>query len=414
MAYLHSLSIFSTVLSTIRLEITFYLLVPLFFLCLTAIGYYGYALYAAHTFFSQKRLVEPSFDPAVSILKPVCGLEPHAYDNLASFCRQNYPTYQVIFSVQDWRDSSVAVIRQLIRDFPDRELQLVIDDRTLGANRKTSNLANAFAKAKYDIVLLADSDVHVEADYLRQVVQPLSDGNVGVVTCLYRSLTEGWLTKLEALSSATEFLPGVLVSDRLEGTKFAMGQTIVIRRSALEVIGGFEAIANYLADDFQLGHLPAQAGYKIVLSQHIIEHVMASSTVMGALQRQLRWMVGIRVSRPWGYVGLIFTYGTVSSLLFLLATGGSLLGWVVLGLTWVSRLAMAWFVGVQCLQDPVAKQLLWLVPLRDCMSFALWCYGFTGNTIVWRGRQFRLTRGGELVLRSSGLSASAKSVISRT
>ena len=249
-------------------------------------------------------------------------------------------------------------------------------------------------------------------DYLQHVVQPLSDSKVGVVTCLYRSLTEGWLTKVEALSSATEFLPGVLVSDRLEGTKFAMGQTIVLRRSALEAIGGFEAIANYLADDFQLGHLPAQAGYKIVLSPYVIEHVMATSNFRGTLQRQLRWMVGIRVSRPWGYTGLLFTYGTVSSLLLLLATGGSLLGWLMLGLTWTSRLAMAWFVGVKCLQDPVAKQLLWLVPLRDCMSFALWCYGFTGNTIVWRGRQFRLTREGELVLRPPNLPVRAKSVVS--
>ena len=412
MASLHSLSILLTTLSTISLEIASYVLVPLFCLCLTAIGYYGYALYAAHNFFAQKRLLDPGFHPSVSILKPVCGLEPYAYANLSSFCRQDYPTYQVIFSVQDWRDSSVAVIRQLIHDFPDRDLHLVIDDRTLGANRKTSNLANAFARAKYDILLLADSDVHVDPTYLQQVVQPLSDSRVGVVTCLYRSLTDRWLTKLEALSSATEFLPGVLVSDRLEGTKFAMGQTIVLRRSVLEAIGGFGAIANYLADDFQLGHLPAQAGYKIVLSHHVIEHVMASSTIMGTLQRQLRWMVGIRVSRPWGYAGLLFTYGTVSSLLFLLATGGSPLGWMMLSLTWASRLAMAWFIGVKCLQDPVAKQLLWLLPLRDCMSFVLWCYGFTGNTIVWRGCEFRLTRDGELVLRPPTLATRAKSVIS--
>lgn len=397
-----------TALSSISLD-AFYL-PALFCLCLTAIGYYGYALYAARTFFTQKQCLAPDFHPAVSILKPVCGLEPHAYANLASFCCQDYPTYQVIFSVQDWHDSSVAVIRQLIRDFPDRDLQLVIDDRTLGANRKTSNLANAFARANYDLLLLSDSDVHVEPDYLQHVVQPLSDSKVGVVTCLYRSLTDGWLTKVEALSSATEFLPGVLVSDRLEGTKFAMGQTIVLRRAALEAIGGFEAIANYLADDFQLGHLPAQAGYKIVLSPYVIEHVMATSNFMGTIQRQLRWMVGIRVSRPWGYTGLIFTYGTVSSLLFLLATGGSPLGWLLLGLTWSSRFAMAWFVGVRCLHDPVAKQLLWFVPLRDCISFALWCYGFTGNTIVWRGRQFRLTREGELILRAP-IATRAKSAI---
>lgn len=409
--YLHSFSMLLTAFTVTGVDLKPYLLVLLFCLCLTAISYYSYAIYAAHTFFAQPRSIDPAFHPPISILKPVCGLEPYAYDNLASFCRQDYPTYQVIFSVQDWHDSGVAVIRQLIHDFPEVDLQCVINDRTLGSNRKTSNLANAFTHAKYDTLLLADSDVHVEPDYLQQVVQPLSDPHVGVVTCLYRSLADGWLTKVEALSSATEFLPGVLVSNRLEGAKFAMGQTIVIRRTALESIGGFEAIANYLADDFQLGHLPAQAGYQVVLSRHIIKHVMAGSTVAGTLQRQFRWMIGIRVSRPWGYAGLIFTYGTVSSLLLLLATGGSPFGWLILGLTWVSRLLMAWFVGVNCLGDPTAKQLLWLVPLRDCVSFALWCYGFTGNIIVWRGRQFKLTRAGELVSRPPRVTERAKSVI---
>lgn len=393
-----------------RIELAPYLLVPLFCLCLAAISYYSFALYAAYTFFTRKRAIDPAFHPPISILKPVCGLEPHAYDNLASFCRQQYPTYQVIFSVQDWHDSGVSVIRQLIHDFPDVDIQCVINDRTLGTNRKTSNLANAFTQAKYDMLLLADSDVHVEPDYLQQVVQPLSNPQVGVVTCLYRSLADGWLTKVEALSAATEFLPGVLVSNRLEGAKFAMGQTIVIRRAALESIGGFEAIANYLADDFQLGYLPAQAGYQVVLSHYIVEHDMAGSTFAGTLQRQFRWMIGIRVSRPWGYAGLIFTYGTVSSLCFLLVTGGSSLGWLMLGLTWFSRLVMAWFVGVKCLDDPTAKPLLWLVPVRDCISFALWCYGFTGNIIVWRGRQFQLTRAGELVICPPRVASRAKSV----
>ncbi|XGV96931.1 MAG: bacteriohopanetetrol glucosamine biosynthesis glycosyltransferase HpnI [Leptolyngbya sp. BL-A-14] len=398
-------------MASINVELAPYWLVPLCCLCLTAISYYGFAIYATHTFFRQKRAIDPTFHPPISILKPVCGLEPHAYENLASFCQQQYPAYQVIFSVQDWRDSGVGVIRQLIHDFPDCDIQLVINDRTLGTNRKTSNLANAFAQAKHDILLLADSDVQVGPDYLQQVVQPLRDASVGVVTCLYRSLADNWLTKIEALSAATEFLPGVLVSNRLEGAKFAMGQTIVIRRSALETIGGFEAIANYLADDFQLGHLPAQAGYKVVLSHHIVKHDMAGSTVAGTLQRQFRWMIGIRVSRPWGYAGLIFTYGTVSSLFFLFTTGGSLFGWIMLGLTWITRMVMAWFVGVKCLDDPTAKQLLWLVPLRDCVSFALWCYGFTGNIIVWRGRQFQLTRAGELVICPPQVPERAKSLI---
>jgi ceramide glucosyltransferase len=302
--------------------------------------------------------------------------------------------------VQDRTDSGIEVIQQIIRDFPEIDIQLIISDRSIGSNRKVSNLANAMTKARHEIILLADSDVYVEPNYLQQVIQPLSNPKVGVVTCLYRSLTDRGLTHLEALSSATEFHPGVLVSNQLEGIKFAMGQTIVIRRSVLEEIGGLAAIANYLADDFQLGYLPAQAGYDVVLSHYVVEHVIATSTVIESLQRQIRWMVGIRISRPWGYLGLIFTYGTVASLLFLLMScliGESALGWSVLGVTWIIRLAMAWFIGVESIRDTIAKRFLWFVPLRDLISFALWCYGFFGDTIRWRDRQFKLTRSGKLI-----------------
>lgn len=384
----------------------------LLFLCITAIIYYSYAIYAAYRFFSQPDRVDPNFQPAISILKPVCGRDREAYKTLSSFCCQNYPNYQIIFAVQDWADSSVEVIKQIICDFPAIDIQLVVSDHSIGSNRKVSNLANAMTKARYEIVVMADSDVYVEPNYLQQVIQPLSNPKVGVVTCLYRSLTDRWLTHLEALSSATEFHPGVLVSNQLEGIKFAMGQTIVIRRSVLEEIGGLAAIANYLADDFQLGYLPAQAGYEVVLSHHIVDHVIATSTLLGSFQRQLRWMVGIRVSRPWGYLGLIFTYGTVASLLFLLITGESPLGWMALVITWTIRLAMAWFIGVKSIHDPIAKRFLWFVPLRDLISFALWCYGFLGDTIRWRDRAFKLTQSGKLIAYPPILPDPIKSAIS--
>ena len=393
-------------------EFLHYLLIVLSLgLCLSAIGYYSYAIYAAQRFFSQPERIDPNFQPSVSILKPVCGRDRHAYKNLASFCCQDYSNYQIIFAVHDWADAGIEVIKQLIQDFPAIDIQLVVSDRIIGTNRKVSNLANAMTKAEGEIILLSDSDVYVGPNYLRQVIQPLKNPNVGSVTCLYRSIAEGWLTQLEALSSATEFHAGVLVSNQLEGVKFAMGQTIVMRRSVLEEIGGFAAIADYLADDFQLGYLPTQAGYQGVLSHHIVDHVMATPTIAGALQRQLRWMVGIRVSRPWGYLGLIFTYGTIASLLFLLITAGSPWGWIVLMITWTLRLAMAWFIGVKSIHDPVAKKLLWLVHLRDLISFGLWCYGFIGNTIRWRDHQFKLMRTGELVAYPSNLPRKVKSAI---
>lgn len=367
------------------------------FLSLSAIAYYCYAIYAAMQFFSQTPPIDSDFHPPISILKPICGCDRRTYENLASFCRQDYPNYQIIFGVQNWNDPSIKIVKQIIADFPNLDIQYAVSDRTIGANRKISNLIHAFAKADHEILLLADSDVYVRPNYLQQVVQPLKQPEVGVVTCLYSSLVEGWVATLEALSAATEFHPGVLVSNQLEGIKFAMGQTIVLRRSVLEEIGGFEAIANYLADDYQLGYLPAQLGYKVVLSHHSVDHILPVSTLTEAFQRQTRWMMGIRVSRPWGYAGLIFTYGTVASVVFLLATGCSLFGWIVFGVTWIIRLVTAWFIGVKHLHDPIATKFLWLVPFRDVVSFAFWCHGFISNRIEWRGHQFRLTKGGKLI-----------------
>jgi ceramide glucosyltransferase len=368
------------------------------FLCLSAIAYCFYAIYAAIVFLSRPINVDPDFHPPITILKPLCGLSSQLYENLASFCQQDYPTYQIIFGVQNRNDPSLEIVQQIICNFPELDIQIIVNDDMVGTNAKICNLANAVVEAKHDILLLADSDVRVQSDYLKHVVQPLKKSRVGVVTCLYRSLTQGWIATLEALGTATDFHPGVLVSTQLEGIKFAMGQTIVIRKSVLKEIGGLEAIADYLADDFQLGFLPAQAGYEVVLSSYIVEHVLSTSTFAASLQRQLRWMLCIRVSRPLGYLGLIFTYGTVTSLLFLLATGGSSLGWIILGLVWTSRLAMAWIVGITILHDAATKQWLWLVPLRDLLSFGLWCYSSVANTVEWSGRRLKITKEGKLVL----------------
>ena len=369
----------------------------LLILCLCAIWFYCYSIYAAIVFFGSPDPVEPDFHPCVTLLKPICGLDSDAYENLASFCQQDYPQYQIIFAVRDQHDPGVEVVKQIIDNFPSIDIQLVVNDRTIGTNLKVSNLANAAAVAKYSILLIADSDIRVGSDYLRRVIQPMRDPTVGVVTCLYRSLTQGWMARIEALWISTEFHPRVLVARKLEGIKFALGSTIVIQRSALEAIGGFLAIADYLADDFQLGNLPAQVGYKVVLSDYVVEHVLATASFSDLIQRQIRWACCQRVSRPWGYLGLIFTHGTATSLLLLMATGGSILGWTGLGITWTMRLLMAWVVGVRSLKDPTAKKFLWLVPLRDLMSFALWCYSFVGNVIEWRGQRLKLTKGGKLV-----------------
>lgn len=372
----------------------------LLILCLSAICFYSYASYVGIVFFL--RLLPPldqKFHPPITILKPICGIDGDVYENLASFCQQDYPKYQLIFAVLEREDPGIEIVQKVIHDFPDLDIQLIIGEATttIGANRKVSNLVNAFTKAKYDILVIADSDIRVGRDYLQRVIQPLKAENVGIVTCLYRSLAQGLVATLEALGTATEFQAGVLVSRQLEGVKFALGQTIVIRKNVLEAIGGFTAISDYLADDFQLGYLSAQAGYQVVLSDFVVEHVLATTTLVDSFKRLIRWARGVRVSRPWGYLGLIFTHGTATSLLFLIATGGSTLGWVVLAITWTIRLIMAWIIGVNILNDPQAKKIIWLVPLRDIISFAIWLYSFMGNTIEWRGRRLKLTKSGKLV-----------------
>ncbi|WP_256973397.1 bacteriohopanetetrol glucosamine biosynthesis glycosyltransferase HpnI [Nostoc sp. T09] len=375
----------------------------LLILCLSAILFYCYSIYAAIAFFSQPHTIEPGFHPPITILKPICGIDRDAEQNLASFCQQDYPDYQIIFAVRDRQDPAIAVIAKIIQQFPDVDIHLVVSDRIIGANLKVSNLANAVTAAKHEILLIADSDIRVGKDYLQRVIQPLKDEKVGVVTCLYRSLAPGWVTSLEALGTSTDFHPSILVSNQLEDIKFAFGSTIVIRKQALEAIGGFEAIADYLADDFQLGYLPAQAGYKVVLSNYIVDHVLATSTLAQTIQRQIRWARCIRVSRPWGYVGLLFTYGTVTSLLLLLATGGSILGWTLLAITWVMRLLMSWIVAVKMLNDQVAKKFFWVIPVRDLFHFAIWCNGFVGSTIAWRGQKLKLIKGGKLAAMTADL-----------
>ncbi|MBW4624719.1 MAG: bacteriohopanetetrol glucosamine biosynthesis glycosyltransferase HpnI [Brasilonema octagenarum HA4186-MV1] len=369
----------------------------LFILCISAVLFYCYGIYAAFAFFHHPHLGKLNFQPPVTILKPICGKDDETYNNLVSFCQQKYPNYQIVFCVRDPLDPGIPVVKQIIHEFPELDIELVVCEDIIGTNPKVSNLANAVTKAKHEILIIADSDIRVGIEYLQRVIQPLEDKSVGVVTCLYRSVAKGWASILEAVGTATDFHAGVLVSNQIEGIKFAFGSTIVIRKEVLDEIGGFGAIADYLADDFQLGYLPTQAGYNVVLSDYIVDHVLASSTIADSIQRQIRWARCIRVSRPWGYLGLIFTYGTVASLLLVIATGGSTIGCAVFAITWIMRLVMGWVVGIIYLQDSGVQKFFWIVPIRDVIGFMIWCYSLFGRTIEWRGRRFRLIKGGKLV-----------------
>lgn len=365
-------------------------------LCLSAVLFYTYGVYTAIIFLRDSPPINPEFHPPVTILKPLCGIDQGTYTNLASFCQQNYPQYQIIFSVRSSTDPSIEVIEKLIQQFPEIDINLLVKDQIIGANLKISNLANAVTIAKYDILVIADSDIRVGSEYLKTVIQPLQDQKVGVVTCLYRSTAQGIATILEAICTATDFQVGILVSKQLEGIKFALGSTIVIRKTTLTKIGGFAAVADYLADDYQLGYLPTQIGEKVVLSNYIVEHGLGHSSLLDSINRQIRWARCIRVSRPWGYGGLIFTFGTISSLLLLITNSGSIFSWLVFSITFSMRLIMAWLIGVKLLNDSVTKKYFWLIPFADIVRFIIWCCGFFGNTIKWRGTKFKLVKDGKL------------------
>jgi ceramide glucosyltransferase len=377
------------------------------FLCLPPSIYYCFGIYSAIAFFTYKHsdihslnddIPKSDFHPPLTILKPVCGLDQDTYENFASFCVQDYPQYQTLFAVRDPEDPVIAVIKQIIHDFPHLDLEIVQSDRLIGTNYKISNLANALPFAKYEILVLADSDVRVGLGYLHNLVQPLASLDVGAVTCLYRPIMQGWVATLEAVGISTDYLASVLVANQLEGIKFALGTTIALRQSVLREIGGFEAIAEYLADDYQIGYLTAKLGYRVVLSHYIIDHLISTNNFKELLDRQLRWAYCTKVSRPWGYLGLFFTQGIATSLMFLIGSGGSVWGWIGVAIAWITRLILAMVVGVWGLKDPSASKFLWLVPIRDLLSFGIWVYSWFSSSMNWRGRKLKLTGEGKLIL----------------
>lgn len=384
------LSIFSNFL-------VFSVIVLLIVLCLGSLWFYGYTVYSAIDYLTHAdSTVDLEFHPKVSILKPLHGLNAGTYQNLRSFCQQDYPHYQIVFAVQDDADPSVEIVQKLMQEFPLQDIQLVVSNQAVGNNPKVNSLANAATEAKYKLWVIADSDIRVGKDYLRRIVQPLRYPGVGVVTCPYRSQGEGWAANLAALRTAAEFHPNMLVSRCMEGVHFALGSTIAIRKELLTKLGGFEAVADYFADDVQLGRLPAMLGYRVVLSDYVVEQGLSADSLWAVLRQHIRWARGVRVAQPWVYIGKIITYGTVANLLLLWVSGAAWWSWMLLALTWAGRLLMGWVVGVGCLQDSSTRRYWWLLPIYDLISFGVWCCGWMGNTIHWCNRQFRLLPGGKL------------------
>lgn len=361
-------------------------------------AYYLLSIVAGFRFFSRPRASERGDLLPVSIMIPLHGADFKAYQNYAELCTQDYPEYQIVFGVRDSRDSSVPIVKKLITDFPDRDIALVISDKTIGQNLKVSNLENMLARVKHEQIVIVDSDIRVGRDHLRKVLAPLSDPRVGLVTCLYRAAeTPDFAAKLEAVGITAEFAAGVLMAWMIEGVKFALGSTMATTRTRLEAIGGFHALADYLADDFMLGNLIETDGYEVRLSHHVVETTMQPAGFRGMMRHQMRWARSTRISRPMGYLGLLLTYGTALALLNVAVDRASTLSLMLLASTLVIRLTMGWMIGVHWLGDRTLKKYFWLVPVRDLLSFLIWCLSWVGKRVEWRGRLFEVARDGKMI-----------------
>jgi ceramide glucosyltransferase len=367
--------------------------------CVSSSIYYVLCLRSAAGFLRARKAVRssgwPQSLPPVSILKPLKGTDPDIYESFRSHCMQDYPEYEIVFGVSDPADPAVASVEQLQREFPQRSIRLQVCPNILGANVKVSNLEQMMQLARYDHLIVNDSDIRVERDYLRRVIAPLADEQVGMVTCLYRGVPAPTLgSQLEALGISTDFCAGVLVAQQVEGgLHFGLGSTLAFRRKDLDRIGGFHPIVDFLADDYELGRRVADLGLTVVLSDVVVETHLPAYDMRGFLNHQLRWARGVRDARLAGYIGLASTFGLMWSLLNLIAAHAAPWSWALLAAVFLLRVAAAVAVGKSVLQDLRVVAQLWLLPARDLLAVFVWIASFAGHTVVWRGETFALKNG---------------------
>jgi len=379
-----------TVLSALRLAVLVLATGPLV--------YYLLSLYCTVEYFRGLRKLPPrddSFAPPVSILKPVRGVDPGAYENFASYCRIDYPDYELVFAMADPHDQVIPVIEQLQRDFPDRSIRFVTDVPRVGENNKVNSLCRLVKEARYGLLVMTDSDVRVPRDYLREVVAPFADRRVGAVTCFYRCAGGGTLAaNLDMLGMCMDSVPSALLARQLEGNvQFAFGWTMATTKERLAEIGGWEAMANHHSDDFELGNRIASKGHRVELTREPVGMVFPEEEFTDFLRHELRWAVGLRNVRPTGYAGMIFTHGLPWTVLATVVAAAS--GWAGIAAAFVAaylalRLGLAYAAGVWGLQDRNITSKLWLAPVRDAISAAIWFAGFFTDRITWRGLEYRV------------------------
>jgi ceramide glucosyltransferase len=335
---------------------------------------------------------EPAAWPAISVLKPLAGVDEGLDDNLASFFEQRYPQFEILFAVRSAADPAIAVVETLQARYPAVASRLIVTGEPPYPNAKVYSLDLMLAAARNNLVVMSDSDVRVTPELLRAIAAEFADERLGLATCPYRAVPgRSFWSTLEAVGLNTEFIGGVLVARMLDGMKFALGPTIAARREALEAIGGFDAVKDFLAEDFVMGNRIAARGFGVILSSYAIEHRIGAQRFAANLRHRLRWNRSTRRSRPRGYLGQVFTNPLPLALVLCALRPG---WWPVLAATALFRAAAGWATSQHVLQDPLTRRLWWLVPLQDIASFLAWIGGFFGNTILWRGRKYHLRRDG--------------------
>jgi ceramide glucosyltransferase len=351
-------------------------------------------------------MASPDFHPPVSLLKPVHGAEPNLDAHIASFFEQDYSDYEILFCARSAKDPGLQTARRVAARYPSVPAKFLVTGERTYINAKVSSLEKMAAAANTDIFIISDSDVRVTPNYIREVVAPFAKEKVGAVTCLYRGVAdEGIWSKLEAAGMSVEMTSGVLVANMMEGMQFTLGPTMAVRRSCVDEMGGFAYLGPYCADDFVLGNQVAANGHEVVLSDHVIDHVILNLSFTASVKHQVRWMKSTRFSRPKGHFGTSLTFALPFGIIAGLAAWGMGKPYLALGLFAYSILAralMAAVVGAAVVEERHLLRTVLLYPLRDLMGFVYWAASYGSSTVLWRGQAYRLAEGGLMLAEGNG------------
>ncbi len=366
-------------------------------LAATPFIYYGIALFSCWRFFRRPERRDAGFAPPVSILKPIRGLDPGAYENFASFCRQDYPDYELLFCVGDREDAALPLIDRLMLEFPERRIRVLFGSGRDATNDKVAKLARLVGEAQHEHVVISDSDVRVRPDYLRTVLAPLADPKIGAVTCFYLSLEErSFVDRLQSVGMMSDFYAGIVVAWQLDGVKFALGPTIATTRERLAAFGGYQSIENRPADDLLVGRLIADQGYEVELSRYPVETVADYQSMRELVHKRLRWIVVMRHMRPWGHFGLLFTLGLPWSIAAVVVHPSLATAAIYLGGYFAMRCGITAMIAVWGLKQHSYWPKMGFIPLWDAVAFLIWAASFARHSIRWRGSDYYI-RGGALV-----------------